>query len=552
MGAFAATGDAGKPTTAGTTNGRSGGRGMGAGGSGGLLGGGAGAPAGGVETGAGGGGSGMAASGAGGLPRAGSGGAALSSGGAGAGGMTGISGAAGASSTAGMAGVVGEPPLGPELTDVTKLTPKTCSIMPAVSLAASLALVGVAQFTTDFEGAERAIIQFGKTESYTLEAPVDWAAPAHRTWLLGMPAQTTVHYRVVVLAGGTACIGADATYETGAAPDGTPPNVTLEAGTSPAKAAPGFIIGEKYTGSGEHYFAYIVNGEGEVVWAHQFPITPTRALMSWDGKYLYARDLGATVGATGGSIFRVAMDGSGETVLQVPGGAHHDLVAIPTGFAYIARAEDNACDHIFTADPDGTNAKSLVDLDAVFSHFTYGAGTFTFDHCHVNAIRYYRDDDSYSVSDREKDVIGVVSGQGAILGSVGAKPTSDTPNHAIAEGADSEIDSVWRVQHGHDLYQPNKLILWSNGIYHDGTSHVLHYTLTGATAQLDWQYTGAGNSPTGSDAQHLPNGNFIVTNTRTGDVHELDETGKLVRVFRALANGYACHRSTLYGPPPGR
>src|SRR6185369_158206 len=103
------------------------------------------------------------------------------------------------------------------------------------------------------------------------------------------------------------------------------------------------IIAGKYTGADADFFAYIVNAEGEVVWAHRFPILPIRALMSWDGMYMYARDLGATVGATDTSIYRVAMDGSGETRLPVPGGAHHDLVAIPTGFAYIARTAENAC-----------------------------------------------------------------------------------------------------------------------------------------------------------------------------------------------------------------
>jgi hypothetical protein len=463
----------------------------------------------------------------------------------GRGGVAGASGAAGASAAAGRAGIPGLPELGPELTDVTELTPSSCSISAEVAPAADIGMVGVATFTTDFADADRAIIQFGKTEDYTLEAPVNWDATEHKTWLLGMPADTTVHYRVVVMHGTTACIGDDATYQTGAAPAGAPENLATQKGTSPAPVAPGFIIAEKL------YFAYIVNVEGEVVWAHEFPIVPVRALMSWDGMYLYARDLGATLGATGGAIYRVAMDGSGETLLEVPGGHHHDLVAIPSGFAYIEKPEGHDCDSIFTADPDGSNSKELVDLDVVFKHFTYGEGTFTFDHCHVNAIRYYRDDDSYSVSDREKDAIAFVSGSGELLGSVGATPQSDTPNHAKADGADSKSDSLWRVQHGHDLYAPNKLVLWSNGIFHDGISHVLHYTLDGASAKLDWQYTDAGSCPTTSDAQHLRNGNFLITNSRA-DAHEIDADAELVQVFTGLSQGYSSHRSTLYGPPPGR
>jgi len=55
-----------------------------------------------------------------------------------------------------------------------------------------------------------------------------------------------------------------------------------------------------------------------------------------------------------------------------------------------------------------------------------------------------------------------------------------------------------------------------------------------------------------SDAQHLPNGNFMATNSTSGAVHEIDATGKLVQSFANLAKGYAQHRPTLYGPPPGR
>ena len=84
-------------------------------------------------------------------------------------------------------------------------------------------MVGIATFTTNLAGAERAVIQFGKTSTYTLEAPVNWADATHRTLLLGMPGNTTVHYRVVVIQGTNACVSADATYMTGTV-SGAPAN----------------------------------------------------------------------------------------------------------------------------------------------------------------------------------------------------------------------------------------------------------------------------------------------------------------------------------------
>jgi hypothetical protein len=432
------------------------------------------------------------------------------------------------------------------VTDITTYKPVSCVITPTVTTASKIPMVGIASFSTDMAGAERAIIQFGKTTTYTLEAPVNWADATHKTLLLGMPANTDVHYRVVVIAGDSACIQADAMYKTGAAPSGAPANKTPQKGTSTVAPAPGFIIAE------DSSFAYIIDNQGAIVWAYKFPVSLTRALMSWDGNFMFARDVGPFDSGSGGSIYRVAMDGSGEMKLTLSGGSHHDLTVIPSGIAYPAKAAAGGCDSIYTAGPDGSNSKALVDLDVVFGKFAVGAGSAASEKCHVNAIRYYKDTDSFSVSDREKDAIAFISSKGVVLGSIGATPTGTTPNHAKAEGADSKSTSTWRVQHGHDLYEPNKLVLWSNGVFQGGTSKVLHYTIDGATAKLDWQYTGAGNSPTFSDAQHLPNGNFLVTNSQSGAVHEIDPTQKLVQSFSSVSKGYSHHRPTLYGPPPGR
>jgi hypothetical protein len=524
----------------------------------------AGSATGGVSTG----GTGAAAGFAGGGTASG-GGAGLGSGGTGAGtagsvgmsgsaagGFAGVGGTAGSAAggtagiggggTSGAAGAGGKGALGPGLTDVGTLTPVTCTITPTVTPATGMPLVGIATFTTDLANAERAIIQFGKTSTYTLEAPVNWSAAMHRTLVLGMPANTDVHYRVVVMQGSNACIGPDATYRTGANVSGAPANVTPTRGTSTASPAPGFIIAENGN------FAYIVNNTGEVVWTHRFPVSLTRALMSFDGESMLARDAGPFNAASGGNIYRVAMDGSGEAKLNVTGGHHHDLVAIPTGLAYIAKQAAGSCDCIFTAGPDGANSRCLVDLAVVFSKFRTGPGGAATEECHVNAIRYYKDTDSYSVSDREKDAIAFFSASGQLLGSIGATPTSSTPNHAVAPGADSTTSASWRVQHGHDWYAPNKIVLWSNGVFMGGQSRVLHYTINGTTATLDWQYTATGNSPTLSDVQHLSNGNFLATATQTGSVHEFDASRTLVQSFASLSRGYTSHRATLYGPPPGR
>ena len=231
-----------------------------------------------------------------------------------------------------------------------------------------------------------------------------------------MPGNTTVHYRVVVIRGTNACVSADATYMTGTV-SGAPGNFTPTKGTSTVAPAPGFIIGQNQR------FAYIINNQGEVVWAHQFPVSLSRALMSFDGNYMYAREVGPFNAATGGAIYRVGMDGSGEMRLTLSGGTHHNLTVTPTGIAYPAKQAAGACDSIYVAGPDGSGSRPLVDLDIVFGKFAIGPGGQAQEKCHVNAIRYYKDTDTFSVSDREKDAIAFISSTGAVLGSIGATPT---------------------------------------------------------------------------------------------------------------------------------
>lgn len=443
----------------------------------------------------------------------------------------------------GVDGGVRPPTMAPNLTDVTKLQLVPCTIESGVTLAAKIPMVGVATFATNLEGADRATIQFGTATRYLYEAPVAWDEVDHRTLLVGMPADTEVHYRVIVWAGEHACVSADSEYVTGGPVAGVLARVPTQDGPSPVAPAPGFIIG------GRSDVAYIVSKEGEVVWAHRFPASLTRVTLSWDGKYVLARDMGPFNAGAGGSLFRVNMDGTDERRLSLSGGHHHDFTSTPEGIVYIAKDAPDSCDSLYTARVDGSDSAPLVNLAVVFDKFDFGGGAITLERCHVNYVRYYHDTERFSVSDREKDAIAIFSKTGALLASIGAAPRQTTPNHVLAQGADSSVNAPWRVQHGHDWYAPNKLVLWSNGPFQKGQSRLLHYTLSGNTATLDWQYTATGTSSTLGDGFRLPNGNFLGANTTTGTVHEIDGKMKLVRSYSGLTRAYPVYRRTLYGSP---
>jgi hypothetical protein len=164
---------------------------------------------------------------------------------------------------------------------------------------------------------------------------------------------------------------------------------------------------------------------------------------------------------------------------------------------------------------------------------------------HVNAIHHWRDRDIYTVSNRESDVIGVVNNQGQIIQGIGKQATA-TFDTVLADGT----GSTWRVQHGHDLYAPDKLLVFSNGNFGGGTSRALHYTISGNTATLDWEYSATGNSPTQGDVQLLPDGNIAITASMVGTIHVINAQQQLQASYKVQSFGYSMFRSSLYGEPP--
>jgi len=53
------------------------------------------------------------------------------------------------------------------------------------------------------------------------------------------------------------------------------------------------------------------------------------------------------------------------------------------------------------------------------------------------------------------------------------------------------------------------------------------------------------------DVQHLPNGDFLVTYMQSGQIREIDPSGKIVAQFTVGSTlGYSQFRASLYGPPP--
>jgi len=458
----------------------------------------------------------------------------------------------GGSASTGSGGTTASEPLGyfDGKSRLTDLTETSCEVtVTSADIAEDMATVGIVTFTTTLPGLRAAEIHFGPDTEYGLVAPVDLSEEGYRTLLLGMIQNATYHFRVAVSDGSSVCYGHDQTLDTGtlAAIDGDVVVLT-EISTSPA-AAPGFMVTSR---DGD---ALIYDKNGEVVWAHAMDYVFS-VHMSWDGKYMIGRDGGPFDQGDGGMFYRLMMDGSGSLAVDAPGGDHHDFASIPSGIAYLAKPDAGACDHVYEASIDLTDGASVLDTWPIFEHFTDEGMAEGSEICHANRIHYSLEQDSYTVSDRNKDVIGVWGRSGTPLLSIGKTPIGDLPTHVLAEGAGP--GGAWHVQHGHHFYADDALVVFSNEA--DGGSAALHYTITGNSARLDWKYSGAGDSMIQGDVQHLPNGNFLVTSNLGSSIVELGPDGQ-TEVGRYVLGGprgpsygfgYVDHRPSLYGAPPPR
>ncbi len=434
-------------------------------------------------------------------------------------------------------------------------TMAACTFTVNGSHAEQMPTVGVVDFSVmGLAGAVTgAMIEFGLDTNYGMHAPVDLGASGYKTLLLGMRKDSTYHLRVAVSTGTEFCYSPDVMIETGKFRSGINEINKQVTGT----VAPGFFV------AAADNTALIFDQDGEVVWGYTFQTGGGMGLsgifsakMSYDGKYMLARDLGPFNDGRGGRFFRVAMDGSDYSDFDVPGGDHHDFTITPTGIAYIAKEAAGGYDKIYTANDDGTNAQELVDLKPIIQAYPQGEGLGGMGELsHFNAIHYWEDRDVYTVSNRESDVIAVVSGSGQIMSGVG-KSANASFMTVLAEGAEGGGgNKVWRVQHGHDMYAEDKLLVFSNGDFGAGRSRALHYTLNGNTATLDWEYSAMGESMTQGDIQMLPNGNVAITASNAGTIHQIDSNQQLQASYTNGANGfgYVSFRESLYGAPaPGR
>jgi hypothetical protein len=463
--------------------------------------------------------------GAGVVPGAGTTGTGTGGGGMAMGGMPGTAGtvAAAGSATAGSGGAV---------------TQANCTFtIPAATTSAKIATVGIVEFSTDLAGLSAAQIEFGPDTNYGMVAPVDLTAANHRTLLLGMKQRKTYHFRVVATGSSGQCQSMDQTVMTGSLPNGFP-TISVETKTqNKAELYGGFLLTGAYVqgGGGSGSPAYIVDQDGDVVWAYNIGSDVTGAHMSIDGKYMWINSAQVPEGKT--NVHRVSMDGTMDEDLSTQfKGLSHTLQVLPDESVAFFAYSSNGCDDVKLRHPDG-----MVDT-------LYNSGTATgVKMCHCNAVAYSEADKSLVVSELNSNKLFKVKIEDKslvwVLGGT-------APNDFTGDG------STWTRQHGVHVLAADKLVFFNNGALGGGGSVAIELLLDlGAkTAKKAWTYQaspGIANDIMG-DVQRLKNGNTIIAYSTKGALHEVNAQSTLLQSWSwpiGGAFGYISKRKSLYGPP---
>jgi len=484
---------------------------------------------------------GAGGAGSGGAAQAGSGAGGISTGGMSTGGTAGATtggAGTGGSGTAGSGGggTAGAATGGAGAAGATGGAGASGCITSTAEISSAIATVGIVTFTTTMAGIDRARIEFGLDTTYGMTAPVSLTEPSYRTLLLGMKESREYHYQIVVGSGATECSSGDLTIMTGTLPNILP---SLDVTTmQPEALAGGFVMTGQYQAQGgQNSPAYILDKDGDFVWAIAVGNYVTGVRMSYDGKYMW---INGTDNTTSGQalIHRVTMDGLVDEDLSDEFGFQDHQITVLPDESVIFYGHDGACPDIKRRYADGRIETIVNAQDA---HGSPGM-------CHVNHIEYSPDDQTLVFSDDNHNNYTKVTLEGEVMWVLGG----DT-NMFTGDGAS------WEREHGIDVLSPTRLLYFNNGPMGNNPTgaqvHELDLDLTAMTATRVWTYAAVPpiNNDVLGDTQRLPNGNTVIGYSAQGVLQEVNAQGVLLQEILwpiGGAFGYLQKRPTLYGPSP--
>jgi hypothetical protein len=424
-------------------------------------------------------------------------------------------------------------------------------IVQSAQISNQIATVGIVTWSTTVPGLVSAKIEFGLDRSYGLTAPVDKPTSGdNTTLLLGMKQAKTYHYRITATGSDGDCVGPDATIQTGTLMTGLP-KISVNTKNKSALYG-GFLITGQFviTSSGSGAPAYIVDADGDIVWAFKLAGDVTGAVMSYDGKSMWINRANVPESLTPDSqtfVHRVSMDGLiDQDVSTWFAGLNHQLTVLPDEtVAFYAYNSSRGCDDIKEYSPSTGQVKVIVNAaDAE-------GGVTT---CHLNDIQYSRWDDTLVFSDMDNQTVGKVS-------------RSNGKTVWLLNGAHSSYtgDTWAGSQTGIHLLAVDRFVLFNNNskavanpsaIGGDGTGSIvfeLKLDTAARTITKVWAYKSSIANDVMGDVQRLDNGNTVIAYSSKGVLQEVDQDGTLLEEWTldlGAVMGYIQKRKTLYGPPP--
>jgi hypothetical protein len=308
------------------------------------------------------------------------------------------------------------------------------------------------------------------------------------------------------------------------------------------------LITGQYVQMGGASPSYILDADGDMVWAYSVSKDVTGAVMDYAGAHMWINS--ANVPDGGASVHRVTMDGMKDEDLSSKfTGLNHQLTVLPDEtVAFYAYNTSTGCDDIKEYSPSGT-VKTIVNSKA--AEGTNPSG------CHVNNVQYSKDDDTLVFSDLDNQVVVKVK-------------RSDGSTVWVLNGTKPTItgDTWVGGEHGLHILAVDHLMVFNNNSRNsmggmgasggDGSGSIaieLKLDLTAKKVTKAWTHKsadGVQNDVMG-DVQRLSNGNTVIAYSTQGVLEEVDASGAVLQTLEwplGASFGYIQKRSTLYGPPP--
>jgi hypothetical protein len=431
-----------------------------------------------------------------------------------------------------------------------------CSFTVKQSVSSKIATVGIVEWSTTLSNPSSANIVYTLSSAGADvlnkggSAPADVTQSNKRTLLLGLKPSSKYTFHIEAAGSSGTCTSPDYELTTGALSGA--PSVTRTMSNASA-AAKGFIVtctgqigGGFGGGGGGSNSAYIIDADGTVVWHSAAPNECSRALMDWEGANMWMLSLDAS--NSGSEMRYVSMDGeTGQNNVSGLSSAHHDFTVLPGGIVAAMVWASSGSDpesNLIERSASGTLSTKFKIGSNLYpgGQSILGGGSNSF---HCNSIHYHEADDSYTIADRNPNLMVKATRTGSPVWQIGGN-CSGAPAPKCAAG-------TWQVNHGHDFDKNGNLLFFNNGQGMGGgsSSHVFELKITDSgsfSTTTVKDFTSGNSSGVLGDVQRLPNGNTLITYSSSGVMLEVDASWGTIQTLKG-SFGYADWRETLYGPP---